>query len=608
MNSAARKDVVRKVHGRIVGRSPELRREYLRKVAAAKTDEEWRTPPSCGNLAHSCAASPADEKNIMLGGKSPNIGIVTAYNDMLSAHQPFADFPQIIRQAARKNNATAQVAGGVPAMCDGITQGRAGMELSLFSRDVIAMAGAVALSHDTYSAAIFLGVCDKIAPGMLITAAAFGHLPAIFAPAGPMPSGLPNDEKAKVREQFAAGKVGREELLAAEAASYHSPGTCTFYGTANTNQMMLELMGMQLPGSFVNPNTPLRDALTGEAVRILCKNVGRTGTADILTPAAFVNAVVGVLSTGGSTNQMMHLPAVARSCGIVLEWEDFAELSQVAPLLCRMYPNGRADVNHFHAAGGIAFLIGELLSAGLLVEEVKTVVGEGLSEYTREPFLQNDELRRRDGRKETLDSDVVRPASSPFSPHGGLAVLHGNLGKGVIKISALPPHIETIEAPARIFESQNAMMRAFHSGELDMDFICVVRFQGPRANGMPELHKLVPLLATLQNAGRKVALITDGRMSGAGGKVPAAIHIVPEAADGGALAKLRDGDLLRLDLRDNSVNIITPDSEWQTRAPASPDLSANESGCGRELFSWMRNHSKDSSRGGGVFYGDKNAQ
>lgn len=541
----------------------------------------------------------------MLAGSSPNIGIITAYNDMLSAHRPFESFPDVIRDAARELNATAQVAGGVPAMCDGVTQGQDGMELSLFSRDVIAMACAVGLSHNVFAGAMFLGVCDKIAPGMLIAAASFGHLPSVFAPAGPMRSGLPNDEKAKVREQFAKGEVGRDALLRAEAASYHSPGTCTFYGTANTNQMMLELMGMQLPGaSFVNPDTDIRRALTRAAVRKLCDNIkSKTAAADMLSPAAFVNAMVGVLATGGSTNHMLHLPAVARACGIVLEWDDFAALSEVVPLLCRLYPNGRADVNHFHAAGGMSFLTGELLSAGLLIEDVKTVMGDGLAAYCREPFLDaNGEVSWRDGCRKSLDPDIVRPVAEPFSDRGGLSVLRGNVGEAVIKTSALPADIKSVEAPARVFESQNEMMEAFYNGELNRDFVCVVRFQGPRANGMPELHKLTPLLATLQDAGRKVALVTDGRMSGASGKVPAAIHTQPEAANGGALAKLQDGDIIKLDLQNQSLNVVMPESEWKARKAVAPDLSANESGCGRELFSWMRRLASNSSAGGGVLF------
>ena len=597
---------IKDVWARISARSKRTRAAYDDKIARAAAAADTL---SCGNLAHACAACQPDEKQIILAGRAVNIGIVTAYNDMLSAHQPFEHFPPLIRRAAKQAGATAQVAGGVPAMCDGVTQGQTGMELSLFSRDVISMAAAVALSHNTFSAAMFLGVCDKIVPGMLTAAACFGHLPAMFAPAGPMPSGLSNAEKAHVREQYAAGKIGRDKLLEAEVASYHSPGTCTFYGTANTNQMMLELLGMQLPGtSFVNPNTPLRDALTAAAVRTLCGNVKKgITTADILTPAAFVNAIVGVLASGGSTNHTMHLPAVARACGVLLEWDDFADLSQITPLLCRLYPNGKADVNHFHAAGGMSFFVGELLAAGLLVNDVKTVVGDGLAAYTREPLLGGDgdnAVIWRDGCRQTLDSAVARPVAEPFAAQGGLVVVRGNLGRSIVKVSALPSHITSITAPARVFDSQDAMMRAFYDGALKDDCVCVVRFQGPRANGMPELHKLTPLLATLQDAGKKVALITDGRMSGASGKVPAAIHLTPEAANGGALAKLRDGDRICLDLAANTLNVLMSDDEWRTRQPAPAALSANNDGCGRELFSWMRQLATAADVGGGTLFSD----
>ena len=490
--------VVEQTLARIEARSAKTRAAYLDRVARARDSAAGRGGLSCGNLAHACAAAPAADKRIFLAAEAPNIGVVTAYNDMLSAHRPFESFPSLIRETARRCGATAQVAGGVPAMCDGVTQGRAGMELSLFSRDVVAMAAAVALSHDAFSAVIFLGVCDKIAPGMAIAAAAFGHLPVVFAPAGPMPSGLDNAEKARVRERHAAGEVGREALLAAETASYHAPGTCTFYGTANTNQMMLELMGLQLPGaSFVNPGTPLRAALTRAAVRRLCGDMRIGDSADSQEPAAtaatalsagaFVNAIVGVLASGGSTNHTIHLPAMARACGVVLEWDDFAALSRVAPLLCRLYPNGRADVNHFQAAGGMAFLIGELRAAGLLVEDVRTVAGRGLAAYELAPFLDSDgEAHWRSGARESLAVDVLRPAQNPFSTQGGLKVLRGNLGESIIKVSALPARIKAVEAPARIFHSQGEMMRAFFDGELKNDVVCVIRFQGPRANACPK--------------------------------------------------------------------------------------------------------------------------
>ena len=579
---------VKKVLARIVARSAATRHAYLAKINRAREE----TPPlSCGNLAHSCAACAPGEKQIILAGSTPNIGIVTAYNDMLSAHQPFEQFPRQIKAAAAKNRATAQVAGGVPAMCDGVTQGQTGMELSLFSRDVIAMAATVALSHNTFSAAMFLGVCDKIVPGLIIAAASFGHLPVIFAPAGPMPSGLSNKEKARVRELFATGKVGREELLAAETASYHSPGTCTFYGTANTNQMMLEIMGLQVPGtSFVNPNTPLRDALTAAAVAALCRNVAESrDAAQVLSEAAFVNAMVGVLASGGSTNHTLHLPAMARACGVLLKWEDFADLSDCVPLLCRLYPNGSADVNHFHAAGGMAFFVRELVDAGLLLEEVQTIAGEGLRAYTQEAVLaENGEAIWRDGAVKSLDENVVRGVATPFSAAGGLSVLGGNLGRAVIKVSAVPEHIKKVQAPARVFNSQREMMDAFAAGTMRQDMVCVIRYQGARANGMPELHKLTPLLSTLQDDGFAVALVTDGRMSGASGKVPAAIHLSPEAAAGGMLARVQDGDIICLDLKNNTLNVLADDDAWMRRTPATVDLRGNRSGCGRELFGWMR--------------------
>ena len=579
---------VKKVLARIVARSAATRHAYLAKINRAREE----TPPlSCGNLAHSCAACAPGEKRIILAGSTPNIGIVTAYNDMLSAHQPFEQFPRQIKAAAAKNRATAQVAGGVPAMCDGVTQGQTGMELSLFSRDVIAMAATVALSHNTFSAAMFLGVCDKIVPGLIIAAASFGHLPVIFAPAGPMPSGISNKEKARVRELFATGKVGREELLAAETASYHSPGTCTFYGTANTNQMMLEIMGLQVPGtSFVNPNTPLRDALTEAAVEALCRNVAESrDAAQVLSEAAFVNAMVGVLASGGSTNHTLHLPAMARACGVLLKWEDFAELSDCVPLLCRLYPNGSADVNHFHAAGGMAFFVRELVDAGLLLEEVQTIAGEGLRAYTQEAVLaENGTAIWRDGAMKSLDENVVRGVAAPFSAAGGLSVLGGNLGRAVIKVSAVPEHIKKVQAPARVFNSQREMMDAFAAGTMRQDMVCVIRYQGARANGMPELHKLTPLLSTLQDDGFAVALVTDGRMSGASGKVPAAIHLSPEAAAGGMLARVQDGDIICLDLKNNTLNVLADDDAWMRRTPATVDLRGNRSGCGRELFGWMR--------------------
>lgn len=605
--------VVEKTLARIEARSRRARAAYLDRVARARDSAPGRGGLSCGNLAHACAAASPSDKRIFLAAAAPNIAVVTAYNDMLSAHRPFESYPSLIRETARRCGATAQVAGGVPAMCDGVTQGKAGMELSLFSRDVVAMAAAVALSHDAFSAALFLGVCDKIAPGMAIAAAAFGHLPAVFAPAGPMPSGLDNAAKARVRERHAAGEVGRKELLAAETASYHAPGTCNFYGTANTNQVMLEAMGLQLPGaSFVPPGAPLRAALTRAAVRRLCGDL-RVGdgaepmpqAAEALSAGAFVNATVAVLASGGSTNHTIHLPAMGRACGVELEWDDFAALSRVAPLLCRLYPNGRADVNHFQAAGGTAFLFGELRAAGLLVEDVRTVAGRGLAAYELTPSLGEDgEAHWRRGARESGDGEVLRPARDPFAAQGGLKVLRGNLGEAVIKVSALPAGAKAVEAPARIFHSQGEMMRAFFDGALTGDVACVIRFQGPRANGMPEMHKLTPLLATLQDAGRRVALVTDGRMSGASGKVPAAIHLTPEAAAGGPLAKLRDGDMVRLDWDAGALNALLPESEWRARAAVAPDLSGNEFGCGRELFASMRRRAASAPRGGGALWED----
>ena len=592
---------VEKVLTRIIKRSAKTRAAYLRKMEQAQAA---RPRLSCGNLAHACAACAPDEKRVHFGGVAPNIGIVTAYNDMLSAHQPFADFPERIKLAARRRGATAQVAGGVPAMCDGVTQGQPGMELSLFSRDVIAMASAVALSHNAFSAAMFLGVCDKIVPGMTIAAAVFGHLPAIFAPAGPMPSGLGNDKKAKVREQYAAGKASRAALLAAEAASYHSPGTCTFYGTANTNQMMLELLGLQLPGaSFVNPATPLRDALTDAAVYALLKQVKKgQRAADILCEAAFVNAMVGVLASGGSSNHTLHLPAMARACGIVIELDDFADLSSHTPLLCRLYPNGKADVNHFHAAGGMSFFVRELRRAGLLAEGAPNVAGGGLDAYEKEAVLAKDNTATwRAGARESADTLVARPVAAPFAAGGGLAVLSGNLGRAIIKVSAVPAGIRRVCAPARVFESQDEMLAAFYAGKLRQNMVCVVRYQGARANGMPELHKLTPALSSLQDEGFEVALVSDGRMSGASGKVPAAIHLQPEAAAGGALALVKNGDPICLDLQNNTLNLDLPKKDWQKRRPTKANLPANESGSGRELFGWMR---QLAGQEGGLFFGD----
>ncbi|KAB2877828.1 MAG: phosphogluconate dehydratase, partial [Albidovulum sp.] len=548
---------------RIRVRSAPLRGAYLDRLRAARDEGPARAHLSCSNQAHAYAATGQDKADLA-SGRAPNIGIVTAYNDMLSAHQPYEDYPKLIRAAARRAGATAQVAGGVPAMCDGVTQGRAGMELSLFSRDVIALAAGVAMSHNCYDAALYLGICDKIVPGLVIAAATFGHVPAVFVPAGPMTSGLPNDEKAKVRQQFEAGEVGRDRLMEAEMASYHGPGTCTFYGTANTNQMLMEVMGLHLPGaSFVNPNTPLREALTEAAVTratgITALGNDYRPLGEILDERAFVNGIVGLMATGGSTNLVLHLPAMARAAGILLEPQDFDAVSGLVPLMARVYPNGLADVNHFHAAGGLAFLIGELLDAGLLHEDVRTVAGDGLRRYAEEPVLAEGRLAWRDGPKATLNDRILRPAADPFQPTGGLRELTGNLGRAVIKVSAVAEEHRVIEAPVRVFADQEAVKAAFQKGEFTGDTVVVVRFQGPQANGMPELHSLTPVLSVLLGRGLKVALVTDGRMSGASGKVPAAIHVSPEAACGGALARLRDGDMVRLDAVAGTLDAVGVD-------------------------------------------------
>ncbi|MDO5657678.1 MAG: phosphogluconate dehydratase [Paracoccus sp. (in: a-proteobacteria)] len=587
-----------RVTDRIRERSHQSRADYLDKIARAAERGPRRAHLSCGNQAHAYAAMPNKPDFL---GPAPNLGIVTAYNDMLSAHQPYESFPALIRQAAAEVGATAQVAGGVPAMCDGVTQGQAGMELSLFSRDVIALAAGVALSHDTFDAALYLGVCDKIVPGLVIAAASFGHLPAVFLPAGPMVSGLPNDEKAKVRQQFAAGEVGRDALMAAEMASYHGPGTCTFYGTANSNQMLMEFMGLHLPGaSFVNPNTPLREALTiagaqrAAAITRLGNDYLPAGR--ILDERAFVNGIVGLMATGGSTNLVLHLPAMARAAGILIGLDDFHDLSELVPLVARVYPNGLADVNHFHAAGGLGFLIGQLLEAGLLHVDVETVAGPGLDRYLSEPILSGDGLGWRKGASESLNDKILRPASDPFAPTGGLRQLNGNLGQGVIKVSAVAPERHIIEAPARIFADQDEVKAAYKAGELTGDLVVVVRFQGPRANGMPELHALTPILSVLQDRGQKVALVTDGRMSGASGKVPAAIHLSPEASVGGPLARLRDGDLVRLDAVAGRIDCLSPD--FDARSPASHDLSEHAHGLGREMFAMFRANAGDAKTGG----------
>ncbi|MDG1282269.1 MAG: phosphogluconate dehydratase [Pseudorhodobacter sp.] len=579
-----------RVTDRIRARSERSRGDYLKRMKAAVLQGPARGHLACGNQAHAYAAMGAD-KDALVAERSPNIGIITAYNDMLSAHQPFERYPDLIRAAARKAGATAQVAGGVPAMCDGVTQGQPGMELSLFSRDVIALAAGVGLSHNTFDAALYLGVCDKIVPGLIIAAATFGHIPAVFVPAGPMVSGLPNDEKAKVRNAFASGKIGREELMAAEMASYHGPGTCTFYGTANTNQMLMEFMGLHLPGaSFVNPGTDLREALTSAAVEraaaITALGNSFTPAGEVLDERSFVNGLVGLMATGGSTNLVLHLPAMARAAGVLLDLEDFADISAAVPLMAKVYPNGLADVNHFHAAGGLGFMIGQLLDNGLLHPDAKTVAGEGLSLYRQEPKLRGDRVVWEDGSNQSLNEKILRPCADPFQSTGGLTQLSGNLGRGVIKISAVAPERHVIEAPVRVFHDQQSVKDAFKAGSFTTDTIVVVRFQGPRANGMPELHSLTPLLSVLQDRGLKVALVTDGRMSGASGKVPAAIHVSPEAACGGTIGKLQDGDIVRLDATHGTLEVLGVDLD--ARPMAEADLSGNSHGIGRELFEVFR--------------------
>ncbi|WP_425050029.1 phosphogluconate dehydratase [Psychromarinibacter sp. S121] len=587
---------------RIRARSRDSRSRYTDRMAALAEAGPRRAHLACGNQAHAYAAM-GEDKAALAEGRAPNLGIVTAYNDMLSAHQPFERFPDIIRDAARAAGATAQVAGGVPAMCDGVTQGQPGMELSLFSRDVIALAAGVALSHNTFDAAVYLGVCDKIVPGLIIAAASFGHIPSVFLPAGPMTSGLTNDEKARVRQQFAAGEIGRDKLMEAEMASYHGPGTCTFYGTANTNQMLMEFMGLHLPGaSFVNPNTPLRDALTTagaqRALAITALGNEFTPVSDVLDEKAFVNGIVGLMATGGSTNLVLHLPAMARAAGVILDTEDFDEISGAVPLMAKVYPNGLADVNHFHAAGGLGYMIGELLDSGLLHPDTKTVAGEGLARYTEEPVLQDGTLAWRKGSGETLNDKVLRPVSDPFQATGGLKDLQGNLGRGVMKVSAVKPERHVIEAKARIFHDQVDVKKAFQAGEFTEDTVVVVRFQGPKANGMPELHSLTPVLAVLQDRGLKVALVTDGRMSGASGKVPACIHVCPEAANGGPIARLRDGDVVRVDATAGTLEAVGVD--LSSRPLAEADLTANQFGLGRDLFEVFRQTAGDASAGAGV--------
>ena len=597
---------VKDVTDRIAARSAATRSDYLDRIEGARTQGVNRSVLACGNLAHGFAACAPSDKAKLAGNKALNLGIVTSYNDMLSAHQPYQFYPDIIKQAARAIGHTAQVAGGVPAMCDGVTQGQPGMDLSLFSRDVIAMATAIALSHNMFDAAVYLGICDKIVPGLLIGALTFGHLPGVFVPAGPMPTGISNDEKSKVRQLYAEGKVGRAELLESEAKSYHSAGTCTFYGTANSNQMLMEIMGLHLPGaSFVNPGTPLRDALTREATRralsLSAEGNDYTPIGHIVDAKAIVNGMVGLLATGGSTNHTMHLVAIAAAAGLKVTWEDMSELSGAVPLLARVYPNGTADVNHFHAAGGMGFLIRELLGAGYLHEDVKTVWGAGLSGYTVEARMLEDKLAFEPSPAQSGNPKVLATAATAFSQNGGLKLLSGNLGKSVIKISAVKPENRLVEAKARVFHTQDGMLAAFKAGEITGDVIAVVRFQGPKSVGMPELHKLTPALGVLQDRGHKVALLTDGRMSGASGKVPAAIHMTPEASDGGAIAKIRDGDLIRLDAEAGTVEFIGDEKEFLSRTPATQDLRREHYGMGRELFAGFRALVGTADNGASVF-------
>ncbi|MBL0421032.1 phosphogluconate dehydratase [Ramlibacter sp. AW1] len=603
--------VVAAVTDRIRGRSRDGRERYLRLIEQMASRQRGADRMGCANVAHAFAALPANDKFKVVTERAPNLAIVNAYNDMLSAHAPLGGFPEVIKDEARRQGATAQVAGGVPAMCDGVTQGTPGMELSLFSRDVIAQGTAVALCHDVFDGALMLGICDKIVPGLLIGALHFGHLPTVFVPGGPMTSGLSNNDKAKVREQAAQGLVGREALLEAEQKAYHGRGTCTFYGTANSNQMLMEAMGLHVPGTaFVNPDNELREQLTREAVRTVLGIIRQrrfTPIGQLVDERAIVNALVALLATGGSTNHLIHWVAVARSAGITIDWNDFAELSAVTPLLARVYPNGSADVNHFQAAGGPGFVIRELIDAGLMHDDALTVREGGLREYTREPGLQDGRLAWRDIGP-SRDPQVVRPAGEPFGATGGLKLLQGNLGRAVIKVSAVPADRHLIEAPARVFDSQEDLLRAFAAGELEnacgvngaRGLVCVVRWQGPQANGMPELHKLTPPLAVLQGKGWNVALVTDGRMSGASGKVPAAIHVSPEAAAGGPLARLRDGDRVRLDAVAGTLEALVPPDEWQARTPQAMPAAIhedNQHGLGRELFAGFRRRALSAEEG-----------
>lgn len=594
------------ITNRIIERSLDSRQSYLDRIENMRVEGPLRGSLSCSNLAHGFAACDKGDKQALKLNEAANIGIINSYNDMLSAHQPLSEYPELIKRAAHSVGCTAQVAGGVPAMCDGVTQGTAGMELSLFSRDIIAGATAISLSHNMFDGALCLGVCDKIVPGLLIGALSFGHLPVIFAPAGPMTSGLGNKEKAAVRQQFAEGKVGREKLLAAESGAYHGAGTCTFYGTANSNQMLMEVMGLHVPGAaFEAPGTDIREQLTIAAAQRLCKITalgrGYTPLADIVDEKCIVNAIVALLATGGSTNHSIHWIAIARAAGIILDWQDFNDLSAVVPLVARIYPNGSADINHFHAAGGAAYVIRTLLDNGLLYEDVNTVWGHGLRNYTREPRLRDGILHHVEGVTASADLDVLRAADEPFQAEGGLRLLSGNLGRSIIKVSAVAEEHRVVEAPARVFDDQLELQQAFERDELHDDMIAVVRFQGPAANGMPELHKLTPYLSSLQDQGFQVALVTDGRMSGASGKVPAAIHLTPEALSGGPIGKICDGDLMRLDSIKGELSVLVPEEEWRTRPLAERLSLESEYGTGRELFAHMRSRVSHADLGASVF-------
>ncbi|WAH57813.1 phosphogluconate dehydratase [Pseudomonas silvicola] len=597
---------VLEVTQRLIDRSRATRERYLQLIRGAASDGPMRAKLQCANFAHGVAGCGTEDKNALRMMNSANVAIVSSYNDMLSAHQPYETYPEQLKQALREIGSVGQFAGGVPAMCDGVTQGEPGMELGIASREVIAMSTAVALSHNMFDAALMLGICDKIVPGLMMGSLRFGHLPMIFVPGGPMPSGISNKEKADVRQRYAEGKASREELLESEMKSYHSPGTCTFYGTANTNQLLMEVMGLHLPGaSFVNPNTPLREALTVEAAHQVTRMTKASGTGfmpigEIVDEKALVNSIVALHATGGSTNHTLHMPAIAMAAGIILTWQDMADLSEVVPTLSHVYPNGKADINHFQAAGGMSFLIRELLAAGLLHEDVNTVAGHGLSRYTQEPFLDNGKLVWREGPVQSLDENILRPVARAFSLEGGLRVMEGNLGRGVMKVSAVAPEHQVVEAPARVFEDQQDLADAFKAGELEHDFVAVMRFQGPRSNGMPELHKMTPFLGVLQDRGFKVALVTDGRMSGASGKIPAAIHVCPEAFDGGALAKVRDGDMIRVDGVKGTLEVLMDAAEFAARTPAVGQL-ANAVGCGRELFGFMRLAFSSAEQGASAF-------